>query len=53
MKALKSRLASELLAEPKARDRLRQFLVTKRPSEIAACQAGSGRLKFVAVAGAR
>lgn len=46
MKALKSRLASELLADPKARDQLRQFLVTKRPSEIAARQAGSGQFEI-------
>lgn len=31
MKALKSQLATELLADPKARDQLRQFLVAKRP----------------------
>ncbi len=30
MKALKSQLASELLADPTARDQLRQFLVAKR-----------------------
>ncbi|MDQ2989638.1 MAG: hypothetical protein M3R60_11120 [Pseudomonadota bacterium] len=32
MKALKSKLASELLADPKALDQLRQFIVAKRPS---------------------
>lgn len=30
MKALKSQLASELLADPKARDQLRRFMVAKR-----------------------
>lgn len=39
MKALKSQLASELLADPKARDQLRQFLIAKRqqsssPAEV-------------------
>lgn len=30
MKALKSQLASELLADPKARDQFRRFMVAKR-----------------------
>jgi O-methyltransferase involved in polyketide biosynthesis len=30
MKALKSQLATELLADPKARDQLRQFMTSKR-----------------------
>lgn len=30
MKALKSQLASELLADPKAREQLRRFMVAKR-----------------------
>ena len=30
MKALKSQLASELLADPKARDQLRRFMVANR-----------------------
>lgn len=46
MKALKSRLASELLADPKARGQLRQFLLTKRPSESAARQAGAGQFEI-------
>lgn len=41
MKALKSPLASELLADPKARDQLRRFLVTSRPNEAAGVQADS------------
>jgi O-methyltransferase involved in polyketide biosynthesis len=36
MKALKSQLATELLADPKARDQLRQFMTSKRaPSQPA------------------
>lgn len=46
MKALKSPLASELLADPKARDQLRQFLVNKRPSELAMRHAGSGQFEI-------
>ena len=30
MKALKSQLATELLADPKARDQLRRFMIAKR-----------------------
>lgn len=30
MKALKSQLASELLADPQARDQLREFMTSKR-----------------------
>lgn len=37
MKALKSQLASELLADPKARDQLRRFMIAKR-SGLAASQ---------------
>lgn len=36
MKALKSQLASELLADPKARDQLRQFMIAKRLGSAAA-----------------
>lgn len=39
MKALKSQLASELLADPTARDQLRQFLVAKRPQSSSPAQA--------------
>lgn len=39
MKALKSELASELLADPKARDQLRQFLVAKRSQSSSPLQA--------------
>lgn len=35
MKALKSQLASELLADPKARDQLRQFITRERPASLA------------------
>jgi hypothetical protein len=38
MKALKSQLASELLADPKARDQLRKFMTSKRPAPQAARQ---------------
>ena len=36
MKALKSQLASELLADPKARDQLRRFMIAKRLGSNAA-----------------
>lgn len=52
MKALKSPLASELLADPKARDQLRQFLVTKRPSELLTRQAVSGQFEIRRSSGA-
>lgn len=42
MKALKSQLASELLADPKARDQLRQFLTSKRPASQTARQSPAG-----------
>lgn len=38
MKALKSPLANELLADPQARDELRRFLVAKRPSAVSTDQ---------------
>jgi len=38
MKALKSQLATELLADPKARDQLRQFMTSKRAQPQAARQ---------------
>jgi len=39
MKALKSQLASELLADPTARDQLRQFMTSKRDTVQLARQA--------------
>jgi len=42
MKALKSPLASELLADPKARDQLRQFMTSKRSEPQTARQAVTG-----------
>lgn len=42
MKALKSQLAAELLADPKARDQLRQFMTSKRSQAQAARQSASG-----------
>lgn len=38
MKALKSQLASELLADPKTRDQLRQFMVANRLGSAASQQ---------------
>lgn len=46
MKALKSQLAMELLADPKARDELRRFLVTKRPNSSSASQAVTGQFQI-------
>lgn len=42
MKALKSQLASELLADPKARDQLRQFITRERPASPAERHGGGG-----------
>jgi len=38
MKALKSQLATELLADPKARGDLRRFIVAKRGTTVASRQ---------------
>jgi hypothetical protein len=46
MKALKSQLASELLADPDARDALRRFLVTQRKDASAAQPGASGQLQI-------
>lgn len=46
MKALKSPLAVELLADPAARDELRRFLVGKRPSAVPATQGASGQFQI-------
>lgn len=45
MKALKSQLASELLADPQARDQLRQFMTSKRSAQTAR-QAATGEFKI-------
>lgn len=45
MKALKSALASELLADPASRDQLRQFLFAKRPRESVQ-QAGAAQFEI-------
>lgn len=45
MKALKSKLASELLADSAARGQLREFLVNKRDSLVAR-QAATGRFEL-------
>ncbi|NHZ35158.1 MULTISPECIES: hypothetical protein [Massilia] len=46
MKALKSPLANELLADPKARDELRRFLVTKRSSAVSTDQPVTGQFQI-------
>jgi hypothetical protein len=46
MKALKSQLASELLADPQARDQLRQFMTRERTDPHAARDAGSGEFRI-------
>lgn len=46
MKALKSKLAYELLADPKALDQLRQFIVAKRPSAATTGQDGSDQFEI-------
>jgi len=46
MKALKSQLASELLADPQARDQLRQFMTSKRSALQTARGAGAGDFKI-------
>jgi hypothetical protein len=43
MKALKSKLASELLADPAASDQFRQFLVNKPASTATQRQGATGR----------
>jgi O-methyltransferase involved in polyketide biosynthesis len=51
MKALKSQLASELLADPKAREQLRQFMTTKRSQSQAVRQPGSGAFSIRSAGG--
>jgi hypothetical protein len=46
MKALKSPLASELLADPTARDALRRFLVARRPGAVSAEQQPAGQFQI-------
>ena len=46
MKALKSQLASELLADPKARDQLRQFMTSQRDIVQGARQAATGEIRI-------
>jgi len=46
MKALKSQLASELLADPGARDQLRQFMTRDRPASRDALQDAAGGFKI-------
>jgi len=46
MKALKSQLASELLADPQARDQLRQFMTSKRSIPQTAHHAATGEFKI-------
>lgn len=46
MKALKSQLASELLADPKARDQLRQFMTSGRDTAHTLRQAAAGDFKI-------
>lgn len=46
MKALKSQLASELLADPQARDQLRQFMTSKRSGPQTARHAATGEFKI-------
>ena len=46
MKALKSQLASELLADPKARDQLRQFMTAKHGVPQTVRQAAAGEFKI-------
>lgn len=46
MNALKSQLAPSLLADPEAREQLRQFQIRRRPSELAARQGGSGQFEI-------
>ena len=46
MKALKSQLASELLADPDARDALRRFLVAQRKDATPTQQSGVGQLQI-------
>lgn len=46
MKALKSQLASELLADPKTRDQLRAFMTRERPGPQAARQPASGAFQI-------
>jgi hypothetical protein len=45
MKAPKGQLASELLADPKARDQLRTFLTSRRPASQAARQSELKRIQ--------
>lgn len=46
MKALKSQLASELLADPTSRDQLRQFMTNRRGNSAMAGQATMGEFKI-------
>jgi len=46
MKALKSQLASELLADPTSRDQLRQFMTNRRGNSPTAGQATTGEFKI-------
>jgi hypothetical protein len=46
MKALKSQLAIELLADPKARDQLRQFVTSERHTSLPARQAAPGAFEI-------
>lgn len=47
MKALKSKLASEVLADPNGRVALRDFLVTKSSSPATRVSDAGGRLQFL------
>jgi hypothetical protein len=46
MKALKSQLAMELLADPKSRDQLRQFMTSKREPSPAARNVTAGAFEI-------
>jgi hypothetical protein len=46
MKALKSKLASELLADPEASVQLRQFLTSRYSGHASARQGGKGQIEI-------
>jgi O-methyltransferase involved in polyketide biosynthesis len=46
MKALKSQLATELLADPKARDQLRQFMTSRRSAQNAVRHSTTGEFQI-------
>jgi hypothetical protein len=51
MKALKSKLASELLSDPQAREQLRTYLINKGPTGIPPREAATGRFTIRSRAG--